>query len=71
MGDREGNYLEACGMAMFACSFVKGANMGHLPQLYKADANTAFDGFVRDLIKNVEDGEPLSTQVCALAGLGG
>jgi len=71
MGDREGNYLEASGTAMFAYSLAKGVNKGYLPQKYMEAANKAFDGMTRDLIIVDEDGVVTITQACAVAGLGG
>jgi unsaturated rhamnogalacturonyl hydrolase len=70
-GDKEGNYLEASGSAMFAYAFAKGANKGYLPAEYKDVANKAFEGLTRDLIKIGENGEVIITQACAVAGLGG
>ncbi|WP_445458119.1 glycoside hydrolase family 88/105 protein [Flavobacterium sp. HNIBRBA15423] len=71
MGDKEGNYLEASGSAMFAYALAKGVNKGYLSAEYKTAANKAFDGITRDLIKVSEDGEVTITQACAVAGLGG
>ncbi len=71
MGDREGNYLEASGSSMFAYALAKGVNKGYLPRSYKDNANRAFDGLTRDLIKIDADGELHLTQVCSVAGLGG
>ncbi|MGO4819049.1 glycoside hydrolase family 88/105 protein [Flavobacterium sp. W22_SRS_FP1] len=70
-GNREGNYLEASGSAMFAYAFAKGANKGYLPAKYKAIANKAFDGLTEKLIIVSVDGEVAITQACAVAGLGG
>lgn len=70
-GDREGNYLEASGSAMFAYAFAKGANKGYLPKAFKNHANKAFDGITRDLIQVTPEGYTILTQVCAVAGLGG
>lgn len=70
-GNREGNYLEASGSAMFAYAFAKGANKGYLPKKYKEIANKAFDGLTRDLIKVTPEGYVIITQACAVAGLGG
>ncbi len=70
-GNREGNYLEASGSAMFAYAFAKGANKGYLPKKYKEIANKAFDGLTRDLIKVTPEGYVVITQACAVAGLGG
>lgn len=71
MGDREGNYLEASGSAMFSYALAKGANKGYLPKKYKEVANKAFDGITRDLIKVSSEGDVIITQACAVAGLGG
>lgn len=69
--DREGNYLEASGSAMFAYTFAKGANKGYLPKEYKNHATKAFDGITRDLIQVTPEGYTIITQACAVAGLGG
>lgn len=71
MGDKEGNYLEASGTAMFAYAFAKGANKGYLPANYKEVALKAFDGLTNKLVKVSEAGEITITQACAVAGLGG
>ncbi|MBF04070.1 MAG: glycosyl hydrolase family 88 [Flavobacterium sp.] len=71
LGDKEGNYLEASGSAMFAYAFAKGANKGYLPIEYKTKANKAFDGLTEKLVKVSEKGEISITQACAVAGLGG
>jgi len=70
-GDREGNYLEASGSAMFAYAFAKGANKGYLPKEFKNHATKAFDGLTRDLMQITPEGYTILTQVCAVAGLGG
>ncbi|MGJ5643077.1 glycoside hydrolase family 88/105 protein [Formosa sp. S-31] len=71
MGDKEGNYLEASGTAMFVYALAKGVNKGYLPQQYKAVAEKGFDGMTRDLILVAPDGQLTLTQVCQVAGLGG
>ena len=71
LGDKEGNYLEASGSAMFAYSFAKGANKGYLDTKFQDAANKAFDGLTNQLIVRDEDGTITLTQVCAVAGLGG
>ncbi|MDP3945771.1 MAG: glycoside hydrolase family 88 protein [Lutibacter sp.] len=71
MGNKEGNYLEASGSAMFAYAFAKGANKGYLPATFKAVANNAFNGLITKLIKVDDNGEIHITQVCGSAGLGG
>ncbi len=71
MGDKEGNYLEASGSAMFAYSLAKGVNKGYLPAKYKDVATKAFNGLTRELVKVSETGDLTITQACAVAGLGG
>lgn len=70
-GNRDGNYLEASGSAMFAYAFAKGANKGYLPKEFKTVANKAFDGLVNELVKVSPEGYVTLTNVCAVAGLGG
>lgn len=70
-GNKEGNYLEASGSAMFAYAFAKGVNKGYLPKEFKNHANKAFDGLTRDLIQVTPEGYTILTQACAVAGLGG
>jgi len=71
MGDKEGNYLEASGSAMFAYAIAKGVNKRYLDTYFKTVANKAFDGLTQKLIKRNDDGTITLTQVCAVAGLGG
>ncbi|MGJ8667158.1 MAG: glycoside hydrolase family 88/105 protein [Patiriisocius sp.] len=70
-GDREGNYLEASGTAMFAYALAKGVNKGYLPSTYKNVAEKAFNGLTTDLVQIGDNGEVIITQACAVAGLGG
>ncbi len=69
--NREGNYLESSGTAMFAYAFSKGVRKGYLPESFKVAANKAFDGLVKELVTVDEDGEIHLTQTCKGAGLGG
>lgn len=69
--DREGNYLESSGTAMFAYAFAKGVRKGYLPSEFKDVANKAFDGLVKELVKVDDNGEVHLTQTCKGAGLGG
>lgn len=70
-GNRDGNYLEASGSAMFSYAFAKGANKGYLPKEYKKIAEKAFDGMIKNLVKVTPEGHVIITQACAVAGLGG
>lgn len=67
----EGNYLEASGSAMFAYAFAKGVNKGYLPKSFKKNANQAFDGLIKELVKVDESGEVHLTQISQGIGLGG
>ncbi|WP_283640625.1 glycoside hydrolase family 88 protein, partial [Mesonia mobilis] len=69
--DKEGNYLEATGSAMFAYTFAKGANQGYLPENYLAEAEKTYEGILDNLITVEEDGTVNLNQCCAVAGLGG
>lgn len=71
MADREGNYLESSGSAMFIYAFAKGVNKGYLPEEFKTYANKGFDGLIKELVDVDEDGEVHVNQVCKSAGLGG
>jgi unsaturated rhamnogalacturonyl hydrolase len=70
-GDREGNYLEASGTAMFTYAIAKGVNKGYLDNSFFPVAQKGFDGLVAKLITRDEKGFITLTQVCAVAGLGG
>jgi unsaturated rhamnogalacturonyl hydrolase len=70
-GNKEGNYLESSGSAMFTYVMAKGVEKGYLPKKYKRLANKAFDGITKKLINVGEDGEIHLTQVCSNFGLGG
>lgn len=74
---REGNYDETSCTAMFAYTFMKGAQLGALPQEYFQRGLEAWEGLNQHFI--VEDvdaeGQPTGTisltRVCGVAGLGG
>lgn len=70
-GDREGNYLEASGTAMFTYTFAKGARKGYLPQNYKGVAKKAYSGIIDNLISVEDNGLVNLNKVCGVAGLGG
>ena len=50
-GDREGNYLEASGSAMFAYAFAKGANKGYLPAKFKKADKEGINDYIALKIK--------------------
>jgi len=70
-GDREGNYFEGSGTAMFAYFLLKGVKEGYLDDAYLAHAKKAYEGMIDHLIKVRDDGGVVITPVCAGAGLGG
>lgn len=70
-GEREGNYLEASGTAMFIYTFAKGAKKGYLDKSYLDIANSAFDSMVENMVKTGDDGLPSLTNTCGACGLGG
>jgi unsaturated rhamnogalacturonyl hydrolase len=71
MGDKEGNYLEASGSAMFSYAFAKGHVKGYLPEKFKTIAHKTFDGLLSELVEVDADGEVHINQICKSAGLGG
>ena len=70
-GDREGNYLESSGSIMFIYTWVKGAQKGYLPREFNEKGQNAFEQFLKQFIKENEDGTISVTDVCSVAGLGG
>ncbi len=70
-GEREGNYLEGSGTAMYIYAFAKGALNGYLDAEYLDIANSAFDDMVKQFIIIDEDGLPSMINVCGSCGLGG
>uniref|UniRef100_UPI0040489639 glycoside hydrolase family 88/105 protein n=1 Tax=Mariniflexile sp. TaxID=1979402 RepID=UPI0040489639 len=70
-GDREGNYLEASGTAMFTYTLAKGVHKGYLPETYLAVANKAYTGIIDNLISVEDNGVVNLNKVCGVAGLGG
>lgn len=71
LGEREGNYLESSGSIMFIYSWVKGAQKGYLPDTFLQKGAEAYDQFVKQFIRENEDGTISVTDVCSVAGLGG
>ena len=71
MGEKEGNYLEGSGTAMFIYAFAKGSKMGYLDKKYTDIANNAFDNMVKTFIVTDEDGLISMVNICASCGVGG
>ena len=70
-GNREGNYLESSGSALFVYFLAKSLNNNYIDDSYKEVALKGFDGMINNFIKHEEDGTYTITNCCAVAGLGG
>lgn len=70
-GNREGNYLEATGTAMFVYTFAKGVRKGYLDKKYLAVAEKGYQGLLDNLISVEENGVVNLNKCCGVAGLGG
>ena len=70
-GQRDGNYLETSCTAMFAYTFIKGADNGWLPQEFRTYGLKAYDGLNKYFIREDKDGTISLTRICGVAGLGG
>lgn len=70
-GEREGNYLEATGSAMFTYTFAKGSNKGYLPEKYLEIAEKSYSALIDNLISVEENGIVNLNKCCGVAGLGG
>lgn len=70
-GQRTGNYLETSCTAMFAYTFVKGAQNGWLDAEYLNVGKKTYDCLNKYFIRQEEDGIISLTRVCGVAGLGG
>lgn len=69
-GNREGNYLEGSGTAMYIYAMAKGANNNYLDKSYLDIANEAFDDMVRQFIIIDDDNLPSMVNICGPCGLG-
>lgn len=70
-GGRDGNYLEASVSSMFMYSIAKAVNKGYIDTKYRAIAEKAYDGLMKELIVVNEDGTLTLTQCNSVGGLGG
>jgi unsaturated rhamnogalacturonyl hydrolase len=70
-GDRDGNYLEASVSSMFMYSIAKAVNKGYIDPKYRAIAEKAYEGLMKELIVVNEDGTLTLTQCNSVGGLGG
>jgi len=69
--NREGNYPEASGSAMFAYVFARGAHKGYLDKKYLEIAEKAFDSILKELVTTGQEGTLTLHNICGGCGLGG
>lgn len=70
-GEREGNYLEATCSSMYVYALAKALNHGWLPrETYQPTVLKGYEGIVRDLIREDDEGHIRLTKCCEVAGLG-
>ncbi|PZX49418.1 glycoside hydrolase family 88/105 protein [Algoriphagus chordae] len=70
-GTREGNYLESSASGMFTYFLIKGAEKGYLDQDDLAAGKRAYEGMLKEFVREDADGGVSLTNVCGVAGLGG
>lgn len=70
-GTRAGNYLESSATALFVYFLSKSINQGYIDASYQAATTKAFDGMIKQFIREEPDGTYTITHCCAVAGLGG
>lgn len=69
--DKEGNYPEASVTSMFMYAYAKAVNKGYIDKKYRKVAEKAYNGLMKTLIVENEDGTLTLTRCCAVGGLGG
>ncbi len=70
-GTRAGNYLESSASCMFVYAMLKGVRNNYLPPAYRALAQRAFDGIVKQFIQVDGTSHVHLTDTCRSAGLSG
>lgn len=68
---KEKNYLESSGTAMFVFSMAKGIRMKYLPASFNTAVQKAYNGMIKEFVKEDADGQYHYMQAVAGAGLGG
>jgi len=70
-GQRKGNYLEATASSMFTYTLLKATRKGYINNDYKPFAIKAYNGILKNLIRDNRDGTISLTKCCSVSGLGG
>jgi unsaturated rhamnogalacturonyl hydrolase len=68
---KEKNYLESSATAMFVFSIAKGIRMKYLPATFNAALQKAYNGMIKEFVKEDASGQYHYMQAVAGAGLGG
>jgi unsaturated rhamnogalacturonyl hydrolase len=69
--NQDKNYLESSGTAMFVFSIAKGIRMKYLPATFNAALQKAYNGMIKEFVKEDVSGQYHYMQAVAGAGLGG
>ncbi|MDR2511579.1 MAG: glycoside hydrolase family 88 protein, partial [Bacteroidales bacterium] len=70
-GGQTGNYLEASASCMFTYALAKAVNNGYIDASYRDYAQKAYNGVIKNFIRENPDGNISLIKCCAVAGLGG
>lgn len=68
---KEKNYLESSGTAMFVFALAKGIRMNYLPAGFNNPLQKAYNGMIKEFVKQDANGQYHFIQAVAGAGLGG
>jgi len=69
--NKEKNYLESSATAMFVFAIAKGIRMKYLPKSFKPALEKAYNGMIKEFVKEDGNGQYHYMQAVAGAGLGG
>ncbi len=69
--NKEKNYLESSGTAMFVFSLAKALRMKYIPQTYSTALQKAWNGMIKEFVREDAKGQYHYIQAVAGAGLGG
>jgi len=69
--NKEKNYLESSGTAMFIFAMAKGLRLNYLPSGFKVSLQKAYAGMIKEFVTKDEKGQFHFIQAVAGAGLGG
>jgi unsaturated rhamnogalacturonyl hydrolase len=69
--NKEKNYLESSGTAMFVFSLAKAIRLHYIPATFNTALQKAYNGMIKTFVKQDADGQYHYIQAVAGAGLGG